>query len=131
MPDEEMNGRRWSDSVILSMNQQVGKINGQIEGLERSSNETRKDVKEILKSVAVIPEMQRMIIQHDKRIGDLEQKSVAHDVAAARIEEHLRTDEPAERYIDRGIASWVRNGLWVALAGFITWLVARVTGKGP
>jgi hypothetical protein len=91
--------------------------------------ETRDDVKEILKNIAVIPEMQRMIVQHDKRIGELEQKSVIHDAAVAKIEEHLQNDEPADRYVDRSIASWVKRGLWVAVTGLIGWLVAKVTGK--
>jgi DNA-binding FrmR family transcriptional regulator len=129
MVNDGMNGRRWSDSVILSMSQQIGKINGQIEGIERASNETREDVKEILKNIAVIPEMQRMIIQHDKRIGELEQKSVVYESAVSKIEEHLKADEPTERYIDRSIASWVKKGLWVAMTGLVGWLVAKMTGK--
>jgi hypothetical protein len=70
-----------------------------------------------------------MIIQHDKRIGDLEQRGVAYDAVAEKIEAHLKEDEPAEHYVDRSIAAWVKRGAWVAVTGLIGWCVARVTGK--
>ena len=125
----EGNGRRWSDGVILEVKEQLGKTEGRIMGIETSMKETRDDVKEILKSVAIIPEMQRMITQHDERIGKLEVKSVIHDVVVAKVEEHLKEDEPADRYVDRNIASWVKRGAWVAVTGAIGWLAAKVTGK--
>jgi hypothetical protein len=70
-----------------------------------------------------------MIIQHDNRIGDLEQKSATHDEVAKRVEKHLEEDEPAEHYVDRNIAAWVKRGIWVAVTGVIGWFVAKMTGK--
>jgi aminoglycoside phosphotransferase (APT) family kinase protein len=119
---------RWNDSVILEVKQELGETKGRVIAIEASMKETREDLKAILKSVAAIPEMQRMIVQHDKRIGDLEQKSVLYDAAAAKLEEHLREDEPADRYMDRNIADWVKRGLWAAATGVIAWIVAKVTG---
>jgi septation ring formation regulator EzrA len=120
---------RWNDSVILEVKQELGEITGRITAMETSMKETREDVKEILKCTATIPEVQRMIVQHDKRIGDLEQKSALFDAAAVKLEEHLREDEPADRYVDRNIAAWVKRGLWVAATGVLGWVVAKVTGK--
>jgi hypothetical protein len=123
---------RWNDSVILEVKEQLGKTECRIMGIENSMRENREDMKEVLKSVsvlAVIPEMQRMIIQHGKRIGELEQKKVTYDAVAEKIEAHLKEDEPAEHYVDRNIAAWVKRGAWVAVTGLIGWCVARVTGK--
>jgi hypothetical protein len=127
--DNDRPPTRWNDGVILEVKQELGETRGRVMGIESAMKETREDVKEILKSVAVIPEMQRMIVQNDRRIGDLEKKSVIYDEYAAKIEEHLKEDEPADRYVDRNIASWVKRGLWVAATGFIGWCVAKVTGK--
>ncbi|MDR2179697.1 MAG: hypothetical protein LBP21_05280 [Synergistaceae bacterium] len=120
---------RWNDGVILEVKQELGETKGRVIAIETSMRETCKDVKEILKSTAFIPDMQRMIVQHDKRIGELEQKSVLHDMAATKLEEHLREDESPDRYVDRNIAAWVKSGLWAAAAGGIAWIVAKVTGE--
>jgi hypothetical protein len=124
--------QRWSDNVILEVKEQLGKTEGRIMGIENSMRENREDMKEVLKSVsvlAVIPEMQRMIIQHDKRIGDLEQRGVAYDAVAEKVEKHLKEDEPTGHYVDRSIAAWVKRAVWVAATGLIGWCVAKVTGK--
>jgi aminoglycoside phosphotransferase (APT) family kinase protein len=128
MPSEN-EYQRWSDGVILEVKQELGETKGRIMSIETTMKETRDDVKEILKNVAAIPEMQRMIIQHDRRIGDLEQKGVAYDAVAEKVEKHLAEDEPTGHYVDRNIAAWVKRGAWVAVTGLIGWCVARVTGK--
>jgi hypothetical protein len=121
--------RRWNDGVILEVKQDLGETKGRVIGIEAAMKETREDVKEILKSVAGIPEMQRVLVQHDKRIGELEQKSVLYDAATAKIDEHLKEDEPAEHYVDRNIAAWIKKGLLAAATGVIAWIVAKVTGE--
>jgi hypothetical protein len=98
-------------------------------GIENSMMETRNDLKEILKGVATLPEMQRMLVHHDKRIGVLEQKAQIHDLTASRLDDHLKQDEPTDQYVNRNIATWVKKGLWVATTGLIGWLVAKLTGK--
>jgi hypothetical protein len=113
----------------MEIKEQIGETNGRIIGIETSTKETRDDVKKILESVAVIPEMQRMLIQHDDRIGKLERNGVIYDATVARIDEHLKEDEPTERYLERSIASWVKKALWMAVTGAIGWVVAKVTGK--
>jgi DNA-binding FrmR family transcriptional regulator len=91
--------------VILDVKQELGEIKGRVTGIETSMKENREDVKEILKSVSVIPELRRMLM------------------------EHLKEDEPTELYVDRSIASWAKKGMWAAATGLAGWFVAKVTGR--
>jgi hypothetical protein len=114
-----MKQSQWNNGVILDVKQELGEIKGRVTGIETSMKENREDVKEnredvkenredvkeILKSVSVIPELQRMLV------------------------EHLKEDEPTELYVNRNMASWMKNGMWVAATGLAGWFVAKVTGR--
>ena len=124
-----MEHSRWNDTVILEVNKKLGETEGRIMAIEAAVKENREDTKEVLKNIAIIPEMQRVLVEHDKRIGELEQKGITFAAAAVKIDEHLKEDESTERYVDRNIAAWVKKGLWVATTGLIGWLVAKVMWK--
>jgi hypothetical protein len=86
------------------MKEDMGNLKGRVDGLEATCGEIKHDVKEILKSISTIPDMQ------------------------AKLDAHLKEDEPAERFVDRNLASIVKHGVWVAITGFIAWFVTKVTG---
>ncbi|MDR1378471.1 MAG: hypothetical protein LBJ36_05415 [Synergistaceae bacterium] len=96
---------RWNDKVILDILQKIGETQGRIMGIEAVVKEIHEDVKEILKSVALIPDLRRMLV------------------------EHLKEDEPTELYVNRNMASWVKKGMWAAATGLAGWFVAKVTGR--
>jgi hypothetical protein len=100
-----MKQSQWNNGVILDVKQELGEIRGRVMGIEAAVKENREDVKEILKSVSVIPELQRMLV------------------------EHLKEDEATELYVNRNMASWLKNGMWVAATGLAGWFVAKVTGR--
>jgi hypothetical protein len=107
-----MKQSQWNNGVMLEVKQELGEIRGRVMGIEAAVKENREDVKEnredvkeILKSVSVIPELQRMLV------------------------EHLKEDEPTELYVNRNMASWMKNGMWVAATGLAGWFVAKVTGR--
>jgi len=106
---------------IEGVQRNLGVLQGRMSAVESGVKEVNDTLKKLLEQNAMIAELQRVSISHDKRLGAIERRCSENGPALLAFAEHIRTDKP----VDAIAGEWaLRIVIFVGGAGGM-WLLSR------
>lgn len=119
--DEAMEGLLYERS-IEGVQRNLGVLQGRMSAVESGVKEVNDTLKKLLEQNAMIAELQRVSISHDKRLGAIERRCSENGPALLAFAEHVRTDKP----VDAVAGEWaLRVVIFVGGAGGM-WLLSKL-----
>lgn len=118
--DEAMEG--IYERSIEGVQRSLGVLQGRLSAVESGVKEANDTLRKLLEQTAMIAELQRVAIAHDKRLVAIERWCSENTPALLTFAEHIRTDKP----VDAVAGEWaLRVVLFVGGAGGM-WLMSRL-----
>ena len=115
-----------SETAIHEIKQDIGELKGRVCGIETSVQAVDDSLKLLLERNALLAEMHRILIHHDKRLSAIESRCAARGVEHDTFNDHIANDTSVEAYAgSKALAAWCAIGGIIA-GSLIPKLVERL-----
>ena len=92
--DRRQEFRRSSDQTVHGIKEDIGELKGRVRSVEKSIQGIDDSLRVLIKENAIVAEIHRMAIQHDKRLTVVENRCHERKAVLDAAEDHIEKDTP-------------------------------------
>ena len=116
------------NEALCGIQREIGELAGRMGSMENSLQDIGKSMQLLIERNALLAELHRMLIQHDKRLVTLENRCHERKGTLEAAAEHIANDQPVDVYMGRkALAAWAIVG--GTILGFLATKLAEVVIK--
>ena len=113
-----------TDEAICEIREDIGTLTGRVGAMESGISRIDESLRKLIETNALLTEIHRIVIAHDKRIGIIENRCHQREPDLVAVKKHLATDKPVEAVA----AEWALR-LVIFLGGALGWWLLQRSPK--